>query len=85
MIQRLANAISKVPSCLAVLLILAFQSLIRPFLLGTCRYCPSCSHYAIESLRVHGFLRGCYLTMGRLLRCRPFARGGIDPVPPRSR
>lgn len=47
-----------------------------------CRYYPSCSTYAVESLRVHGPLRGSALAGGRLLRCHPWSPGGIDPVPP---
>ena len=52
---------------------------------GGCRYLPSCSEYAATAIATHGPLRGCALAVGRLLRCHPFARGGLDPVPPRSR
>lgn len=47
----------------------------------SCRYYPSCSHYAVEALQQHGVLLGLLLAMRRLLRCTPFHRGGIDPVP----
>ncbi len=47
-----------------------------------CRYSPTCSHYAVQALRQHGLRRGIWLTGRRLLRCRPGATGGIDPVPP---
>jgi putative membrane protein insertion efficiency factor len=47
----------------------------------SCRFEPTCSAYAEEALRAHGALRGTLLTLRRLLRCQPFARGGIDPVP----
>jgi len=49
---------------------------------GGCRYLPSCSDYAATAIAVHGPLRGTLLALGRLLRCHPFARGGLDPVPP---
>ena len=47
----------------------------------SCRFEPTCSAYAEEALQVHGAARGIWLAVWRLLRCQPFARGGIDPVP----
>jgi len=46
-----------------------------------CRYVPSCSYYAAEAVEVHGAAKGAWLTARRLLRCRPGARTGWDPVP----
>jgi hypothetical protein len=46
-----------------------------------CRFEPTCSVYAEEALRAHGAWRGSGLALRRLLRCQPFSRGGIDPVP----
>lgn len=46
-----------------------------------CRFTPSCSAYAIEALEVHGTARGLWLTVRRLVRCRPFGPSGWDPVP----
>lgn len=74
-----------VPVRLAVALIAAYQALLRPFLLGACKYCPSCSEYAAEALRTHGLLRGGKIALGRLARCHPFGPGGYDPVPGRDR
>jgi putative membrane protein insertion efficiency factor len=48
-----------------------------------CRYFPTCSHYAHEAFEVHGTARGGWLTLRRLLRCRPFGPSGFDPVPER--
>lgn len=47
----------------------------------SCRYHPTCSHYAAEALRTHGVLLGVFLAVRRLLRCTPFHPGGEDPVP----
>ena len=48
---------------------------------GGCRYTPTCSAYAAESLRRHGALKGTRLAARRLRRCRPGTVGGADPVP----
>jgi putative membrane protein insertion efficiency factor len=72
------------PSVLAralLLLIEAYRVALSPLLGGFCRFEPSCSRYAQEAVERHGALRGARLTVGRLLRCHPFRRGGFDPVP----
>lgn len=46
-----------------------------------CRYYPTCSRYAYEAIERFGALRGGLLATLRLLRCRPWSRGGIDDVP----
>lgn len=48
---------------------------------GTCIYTPTCSQYAIEALEKYGVMKGSLLTIWRILRCNPFAKGGYDPVP----
>jgi hypothetical protein len=66
-------------------LIWIYRRTLSPVLGARCRFEPSCSAYAEEAIGVHGALRGGLLALWRLLRCQPFARGGIDPVPrPRS-
>ena len=49
-----------------------------------CRYWPSCSAYAQESIEVHGVGRGLRLALRRVARCHPFGGFGVDPVPPRA-
>ena len=61
-----------------------YQWLISPLLPKTCRYHPTCSEYAIESLRVHGPLLGLLLGTKRILSCHPWGGHGHDPVPPRG-
>jgi putative membrane protein insertion efficiency factor len=48
---------------------------------GGCKYQPTCSEYAAEAIATHGPARGVALALLRLLRCHPFARGGLDQVP----
>jgi uncharacterized protein len=49
---------------------------------GGCRFVPTCSEYASTAIAIHGPMRGTALALWRLLRCNPFVRGGLDPVPP---
>ncbi len=65
-----------------IAMIKVYQWTLSPLLPNCCRFEPSCSRYAVEALRVHGFLRGFFLSFRRVLRCQPFCQGGIDPVPP---
>ena len=46
-----------------------------------CRFEPTCSHYAYAAFERHGALRGLWLTVRRLSRCRPGGGTGWDPVP----
>ncbi|WP_436701986.1 membrane protein insertion efficiency factor YidD [Nocardioides sp. BYT-33-1] len=64
-------------------LVRGYQLLVSPLLGPTCRYYPSCSAYAVQALQRHGALRGSWLAVRRLLRCHPWAPGGVDHVPPR--
>jgi len=60
-----------------------YQRFISPYLPPMCRYQPSCSHYAVEAIEVHGALLGLLLALRRVLRCNIFFPGGYDPVPPK--
>ena len=58
-----------------------YQKYISPLIGGHCRYYPTCSQYAIEAIRIHGPIKGCWLAFKRILRCNPFGGYGFDPVP----
>ena len=47
-----------------------------------CRFHPTCSAYAAESLARHGVMRGGWLACRRICRCHPWGGSGDDPVPP---
>lgn len=65
----------------AVLLLLrGYKWAISPFFLPACRYTPTCSEYAMEAVERFGVLRGTGMAILRVLRCHPFAKGGLDPV-----
>ena len=65
----------------ALALLWTYKTAISPLLMSCCKFHPTCSAYAREAIEIHGVARGMRLTAGRLLRCRPFAPGGFDPVP----
>ena len=65
---------------LVILLLKGYKAFLSPFFPPSCRFTPTCSQYAIEAVRKRGVVRGLGLTIWRLLRCHPFARGGYDPV-----
>ena len=61
-----------------------YRGAISPMFPASCRFTPTCSAYALEALRVHGPLRGLWLSFRRLMRCHPWGGSGYDPVPPRA-
>jgi putative membrane protein insertion efficiency factor len=65
-------------------LIKIYQTVISPFTPATCRYIPTCSHYAKEALEVHGFFKGGSLALKRIFSCHPWGGKGFDPVPPKE-
>ena len=66
---------------LLVAVIRAYQLVVSPWLPPSCRFEPSCSHYAVDAMRAHGPLFGLGLSVWRILRCNPFGTPGFDPVP----
>lgn len=66
-----------------VTLLLIYKIALSPVLSSPCKFYPTCSAYAREAIERHGVRHGLLLAVRRLLRCRPFAPGGVDPVPDR--
>jgi len=69
---------------IAIPFLKVYHTLLSPLFvaLGSeCRFYPTCSHYAEEAFRIHGFLRGFGLSFVRVAKCNPLHSGGIDPVP----
>ena len=61
-----------------------YQRFVSPAFAPRCRYYPSCSEYAVQSIREVGPVRGSILAGWRLLRCNPWSHGGIDEVADRK-
>lgn len=71
------NFISKI----LILPIRFYQGVISPILPSSCRYTPTCSHYAVEALQKHGPIKGSWLAIKRIASCNPWGGTGHDPVP----
>lgn len=69
------------PITIVIGMIRIYQYAISPYFGPSCRFDPSCSAYATESLRNHGLFKGLWLAVKRVGRCHPWNRGGYDPVP----
>ncbi len=77
--------IYQAPRRALIVLIGLYQLLISPLLGDCCRFHPTFSIYARAAIKAHGFWRGLYFTLRRLLRCQPFHPGGYDPVPQKKK
>jgi len=64
-----------------IFIVRIYQALISPLFPPSCRYYPTCSSYMIDALKKHGPILGLIMGISRILRCNPFIRGGVDPVP----
>jgi len=58
-----------------------YRIALSPFVGRSCRFVPSCSHYAEDALRAHGPARGSWMALKRIARCHPWSEGGFDPIP----
>ena len=76
---------TKVIIFLNICIIKFYQYFISPLLGNRCRYLPTCSEYYIDSLKVHGLIRGSILGIKRIFSCHPFkilgGGDGLDVIP----
>lgn len=71
------------PGARALLLLISFYRASARLRTPRCRFLPTCSSFAAESVEEHGAGRGTWLAVRRIARCHPWNPGGFDPVPPR--
>lgn len=69
------------PRNICVIVLRVYRAVISPLYGDVCRYYPSCSSYALQAIQHHGVIRGVWHGSLRLLRCHPWAAGGIDDIP----
>ena len=58
-----------------------YQKYLSPLKSTKCPYYPTCSQYGLEAIQKYGAVKGGLLALWRILRCKPFSKGGYDPVP----
>ena len=68
-------------SLLLIIPIKIYQTIISPLLGPSCRFTPTCSHYAGEAIQKYGPFKGSWLSFKRILKCHPWGGSGYDPVP----
>ncbi|MGN6327114.1 membrane protein insertion efficiency factor YidD [Pseudolysinimonas sp.] len=80
---RVLKFVWLLPRNAVVLLLRAYRAVISPLYGDVCRYYPSCSAYTLQAIQRYGVIAGTGLGAWRILRCHPWAKGGVDDVPER--
>ena len=75
----------KLISLIVIFFIKIYKYFISPLLGQNCRFLPTCSEYAEESLKTYGLIKGLSLTFKRISKCHPIkllgGSSGLDFVP----
>lgn len=82
-LMRAAAFVWMLPRNVAIIVLRLWRRFVSPLYGDVCRFYPTCSAYAVEAYQQRGFVVGTGLVTWRLLRCNPFGRGGVEPVPHR--
>lgn len=72
-------------SFLLIIPVKIYQWIISPWLPNACRYNPTCSHYTVEALKIHGPIKGLFLAIRRIFSCHQWGGWGNDTVPPKDK
>lgn len=80
-LKKALKAIKKLPTLVALGLIMFYRAAISPMLPASCRFVPTCSEYGLIAFKRYGFCKGFVLTAKRILKCHPGGPYGYDPVP----
>lgn len=71
----------RIPTLVAIGLIMFYRAAISPLFPSCCRFVPTCSEYGLIAFKRYGFKKGFVLTAKRLSKCHPGGPYGYDPVP----
>lgn len=84
MLKKLNQLINKNLSVLAIKLIYLYKYFLSPYFGRSCRFYPTCSSYAVDSINTYGVFKAIPKILYRILRCNPFNSGGYDPIKKRG-
>ena len=76
-LENIINVLNKIVTFPLVLLIRGYQLIVSPMLGSNCRFMPTCSEYALESLKAYGLIKGTYLTIKRIEKVSPLGKQWI--------
>lgn len=79
--SALPSSLPLVPRNVGLALLHGYRATVSHLYGDVCKYYPSCSAYAVGAVQQHGLVKGSALTAARLVRCHPWAAGGVDDVP----
>ncbi|GAB3136449.1 membrane protein insertion efficiency factor YidD [Marisediminicola antarctica] len=79
--RRTLTFVLLLPRNICVIFLRVYRAVISPLYGDVCRYYPSCSSYTLQAIQHHGVIRGVGYGSLRLIRCHPWAAGGIDDIP----
>ncbi len=74
------KSVARWPRLAGRALVQAYRYTLSPLIGFHCRYLPTCSDYADQSLERHGLWAGGWMTAARLCRCHPWGNSGLDFV-----
>ena len=78
------NIFSETAKTILISVIKLYRLILKPVLPSYCRHTPSCSQYAMDAIKIHGFFKGTWLGLKRVLKCHPLGTSGHDPVPEKN-
>jgi uncharacterized protein len=82
-VKRAGTFLLLLPRNCAVVLLRAYRAGISPLYGDVCKYYPSCSRYTLDAIQEYGVVRGSALGVWRIMRCHPWAKGGVEDIPHR--
>lgn len=77
--------LTKILNAPILFIILSYRKFVSPLIAPSCKLHPSCSTYALKAVKTHGPIKGVLLSVWRILRCNPFTKGGVDPIPAKGK